>query len=217
MTDILEEVKQDYRDWRNAILFKKLLMFTMVVTALIIVVMSVSSWHYNNKIKDLESRTSLLHQTFAAKDLDTDLLIESLLSLTDKNDAISEASTLRLAKLKADSGKVKESIIMLDKLISSTKNIVIKNMSKILHISIILDDTSISPDDMHKLDSYFVSIDKKQPLYPIAQIYSSLFKMKNGNLSAAEDIMIRLLQDQEISISTRQIATKILNQIKWKH
>ncbi|MDX1924370.1 MAG: tetratricopeptide repeat protein [Rickettsiaceae bacterium] len=214
MFDILDEAKQDYEDARNVNLFKKILPIVIGITLLVIILLILSNWYIDRQNNLMQQRSTILFNANFQKNLKNELIDQSISSLLNEKNSISELAALYQASNRISSGKLEEASIILEKLIQSAENIGIKNLAKISHIGLLLDKETLTKEENHKIQSYISSVNQTEPLYESILLYNAMFQIKNSNFSNAEDILNRLLDIEQLSFSVKDVATKLLNHVK---
>lgn len=211
MSDLLEEADIDYVYQKRIQLFKKLLPLIVLVTLLSILVVSFKDWYYDREAKKQESRTNLLIEALTEK-IDKSLKEEILNSLSKQNDGVGTLAKFALID-KKDKSKTLE---ILDTIIQNSSDQVSKNLARLEYAGILLDSETLNKEQIDKLQSLLVQIDKTQPLFVNAQIYTSLLNIKVDNLSKAKEIALKLLEEEKLPDSIRSQAESVISYINEK-
>ncbi|MDX1916503.1 MAG: hypothetical protein SFT68_00765 [Rickettsiaceae bacterium] len=217
MSDLYSEAQEDYNDYKKVVLLKRLIILVSLLTIVAIIFMVINLFYQSSRQKKLEDRTYLLYQTLVSQKLNKNLVEESILSLEGSGDNISDIARLRIAKIKFSEGKLDDALYIVTSLSSSSKSIVLRNMSKMFYVSILLDYQEISEENLHKAKVYITSIDKTQPFFGAIQILSALLSIKLGEIKEAEIILQKLIEDNNVANGAKYIAESILHKIKWSN
>lgn len=211
MSDLLEEADIDYTYQKRIELFKKILPFVVLATFVSIVIIGTKDWYYNREAKKQEDRSNLLAEALYDKS-DKSLNKEILTSLTKQNDGISDLASFALL----ESSDKEKSLEILEKLMENGSNQISKNIAKLEYVGILLDLDKLKPEQISKMQSILVQIDKTQPLYRNAQVYSCLFNIKIENFVKAKEIAQKLLDEENLPESIRSQAESVLSYINEK-
>jgi hypothetical protein len=216
MTNLFEEANQDHNYNKKVELYKKLLPIVVFCTILFIIIISLKNWYYSRQNSIREDRTQLLINAIL-NPTDEDLRKETLTSLIQSKDKISDISRLGLLKTYIDSKKpIPEILSVIQESIESTEDNVALNLLKVLYASFALEDSSNSNDISIKSQNYLKSIDDIHPLFLNAQIFLSLHLIKQNDTNAANIVLNNIYSNPKASESIKGQIEAIQNYLKLK-
>ncbi len=211
MSDILDEAKDDYVYNRRIELFKKALPIVAILTVITISIISVKEWYISKHRAEVERNTEILFEELTGINLSNDDRIEILQSLAKVDGSIGDISKFRLATYLIRNGKLSDALEELTNIINNSNSKISVNLAKTEYASLLLDQNELTDKQKSMIQTYLSSIDKSQPLYENAQIYSGLYNIKIGNSARAKEIAQQLLQSESLSEAIRMQAESILS------
>lgn len=201
MSDLFEETKQDYNYSRKVELYRKAFPVIIATTFLLILAIVAKNWYQDRQDEKKIQETAILVES-VLKSQDENFKKEALTSLLTSNNYIGDLARLELSAESALKLRDVAALAGLEKSIEDSKDIVAKNLLKILYAAIAIDLPNDDQNIQQKTMSYLKSIDNIQPLYHNAQIYLSLYYIKYADLASASATILQL-KSMQISESIR--------------
>jgi len=213
MSDLLDETKDDYLYNKRVEIFKKVLPFVAIFTLIIISIISIKEWYADNQRIKIEKNTELLFEEFTNTNLKIDDKLEILKTLAEADGSVGDISRFKIVYNLVENKKIHEALDELRILIDKSSSEIFINLAKIEYAGLLLDENELTNKEKSVVQTYLSSIEKSQPLYDNAQIYTALYNIKTGNNERANEISQQLLQNEDSFESIREQAESIISYI----
>lgn len=215
MSDLIEETHLDYKEEQKLKYFKKSLPFVIGGTIIVIVIMIISNWLNNKKIKHNQEIGDLFIQTIQTNGGDKKLLNDSLSTLMKESDnGVADLAHIEKIKIMMDSSNARSALPEIEALINNANKPVTKSYAMILWMNIMIDQETLSDANktqMLKYIDHFKNSDT--PFYGSAMIIKGLFEIKNQQIDQAKVTLQQIITNINVTSTVQDQARSILSNL----
>lgn len=221
MTDILEEILNEDKDFKRLSVFRKILPAIIISTVIIACGIAGYSWFSAAKIKHNKELGDLFIQSFTPehanknKKIITNIL-EELKSGRDSN--LHELAAIKIVSNQIQDNHNSLAMQSLEEIVGNKDySEITKSYARILYITLVIDVEELTSTQENKAREYLQYFTKETQLfYATASLLKSLFYFKNQQFDLAKEYASEVLKLSRASIVIKDQAKAIISAIS-KH